>query len=293
MSSSLIGASVPRLRDLELIEGRGRFIDDLHPSGLVEAHILRSPHASARIRGINLTAARALPKVIAVWAYDDLSGLDTDMPMIIPDRRIRHPKCPTILARDRARYVGQPVAIVIAESRYIAEDAAELIAVDYGPLPAVGALRSAIDGSRLVHEDAERNIAGADRIATGDADAAIARAPHVIWERFELTRGHAQPLEPRAIVARFDKETRQLTVWDLTQAPIPLRAKLSKILRLDASRLRVIAPDIGGGFGPKMAFYAEEVLIPYAAMRLGRPVKWIEDRMESFVATASEREQYP
>ena len=135
------------------------------------------------------------------------------------------------------------------------------------------------------------NIAGSDEVAFGDADQEIASAPHVIRERFELSRGHAQSLEARAVVARFDTDLGQLTVWDTTQSPIPLRSTLARMLGLDEACVRVVAPDIGGGFGPKMAFYPEEVLVPYAAIRLGRPVKWVEDRLKSFVATASEREQ--
>lgn len=288
---TFVGAPILRLRDAKLVQGRGSFTDDLHPDGLLEACFVRSVHAHARIRGIDLALARAQPGVIAVWSYQDLSGLVTEMPMIIPDRRIKYPKCPTLLANDVVHYVGQPVALVVAENRYAAEDAAELVSIDYEVMPAVGSLRHAIAGGALVHEDAERNIAGSDWIALGDVESAIASAPHVIEETFEISRGHAQSLETRVVVARFDRDLRQLTVWAGTQAPIPLKAMLTQMLRLDPLQVRVIASDVGGGFGPKMAFYAEDVLVAYAASRLRRPVKWVEDRMESFVATASEREQ--
>ena len=289
---SMIGTSIPRLRDAQLIQGRGCFTDDIHLDGLLEAHVLRSPHAHARIRQLNLEEARSHPDVVAVWGYNDLSGLLTEMPMIIPDRRIRYPKCPTLLADEIVRYVGQPVAFIVAKNRYVAEDAAALIAVEYEPLPVVNALRDAIDvRAALVHEDAKSNVAGSDQIFLGNVEAEIAAGPHVIRETFELARGHAQSLETRAFVARYDKEIRQLTVWGTTQAPIPLRALLSRMLSLDPLQVRVIAPDVGGGFGPKMAFYSEDVLVAYAAVRLLKPVKWVEDRLESFVATASEREQ--
>lgn len=289
---SLVGKPLPRLEDARLLRGRGRFTDDIHPEGLLEAHVLRSPHAHARIQGVDLTKARALAGVVAAWSFEDLEGIDRRMPMILPDRRILHPETQEILAKDRVQYVGQPVAFIVAESRYIAEDAAELVAVDYEELLAVSGLAQAVraDAPR-VHESAWGNVAGSDAVRFGDVEAAIAKAPHVLHQRFEIARGHAQPLETRATVARYDADMEQLTVWDTTQGPIPIRGALAGLLGLDPAQVRVIAPDIGGGFGPKMVYYPEEALVAYAAFRLRRPVKWVEDRMESFVATASEREQ--
>ncbi|MYZ48459.1 molybdopterin cofactor-binding domain-containing protein [Propylenella binzhouense] len=287
-----VGSPLPRLEDARLLAGRGRFTDDVHPDGLLEAHVLRSPHGHARIARIDAAAARALPGVVAVFTFDDLVGVERQMPMILPDRRILHPKTQLLLAAEVVRYVGEPVAFVVAETRYLAEDAAELIEVAYEPLPAASALADAASpGGRPVHADVPDNVAGADEIGFGDAAAALAASPRRLRRRFDLARGHAQPLEPRATVARFDADTDLLTVWDTTQGPIPARAALAAMLGLGIDQVRVIAGDIGGGFGPKMVLYPEEVLVAHAAMRLGRPVKWVEDRMESFVATASEREQ--
>jgi aerobic carbon-monoxide dehydrogenase large subunit len=288
----IIGTPLRRLEDERLVKGRGSFTDDIHPDGLVEAHFVRSPHAHARIRNIDLAAARSHPGVLAAFAFDDLVGVERVMPMIIPDRRILHPKTQEVLAHSVVHYVGQPVALIVASSRYVAEDAAELVSVEYETLSAVSALRDAArPGAPLVHPEAPSNVAGSDRVAFGNVDEELRTAPHVIRQRFEISRGHAQSLETRAVVARYDDALDHLTLWDTTQAPIPLRGMLARMLGLDEGRVRVIAPDIGGGFGPKMAFYPEELLVPYAALRLRRPVKWVEDRLESFVATASEREQ--
>jgi aerobic carbon-monoxide dehydrogenase large subunit len=287
-----VGKATPRIEDERLLRGRGSYTDDLHPDGLLEAHVLRSPRAHARICSINADAARAVPGVVAIFTFDDLTGVERMMPMILPDRSISHPITQNVLADRIVRYVGEPVAFIVADSRYVAEDAAEFIEIEFAELPVVSALRDAIrPGAPLVHPAAEANVAGADSIGYGSAKAAVEAAPHVIRQRFDIARGHAQSLEARAVVARFDKETGQLVVWDTTQAPVPLRAAIATMLDLPLESVRVIAGDIGGGFGPKMAFYPEEVLVAWAARRLGRPVKWVEDRIESFVATASEREQ--
>lgn len=280
-----------RLEDWRLLRGEGRFTDDIHPPGLLEAHVLRSPHAHARIGAVDVSRARALRGVHAVWTAADVGELPP-MPMVIPDQRIIHPLTPRVLADERVRYVGEPVAFIVADTRYVAEDAAELVEVAYEPLPAVSAVAQAVAvGAARVHDQAEGNVAARDAVGFGEVDAALAQSAVVVRERLVLSRGSAQSMETRAIVARYDAESGDLTVWDTTQGPIPVRGALCGMLGLSPEHVRVIAGDIGGGFGPKMAFYAEEVLIPYAAIRLGRPVKWVEDRMESFVATTSEREQ--
>jgi carbon-monoxide dehydrogenase large subunit len=197
------------------------------------------------------------------------------------------------LARDVVRHAGEPVVIVVAESRYIAEDAVDLIEVEFEPLTAVVDLEGAArPGSPLVHEDISTNVAAHYVQRVGNVEEAFARAPHVFRERFVIDRGASSPIETRGVVADWDDRARHLTVWDSTQAPIRIRNYLSELLGLPQSHVRVIAPDIGGGFGPKiMMCYPEEILIPHAAMVLGRPVKWIEDRREHFVATNQEREQ--
>ena len=287
-----VGEAVKRNEDVRLVTGRGRYTGDLQLPGMLEARVVRSPHAHARIRRIDTEAARRHPGVAAVWIYADLEGLGQSMAMFVPDPRIMHPKTPYLLARDHVRHVGEAVAIVIAEGRYVAEDAAELVQVDYEILPAVSSLADALrPGAPRVHPGAEGNVAGNGVVEFGDIEAALRRAALVVRERFELSRGSAQSMETRATVAHWDRALEQLIVWDTTQAPAPVRNTLAELLGLPREQVRVIAGDVGGGFGPKMAFYPEEVLVPYAARRLGRPVRWVESRRESFLATTSEREQ--
>jgi carbon-monoxide dehydrogenase large subunit len=288
---TLIGKAIARSEDERFLRGEGRFTDDLHLAGIAEATVLRSPHAHARIRHIDVVAACKSPGVLAVWTWNDLQGMQTTMPMIIPDARIIHPKTQELLARDVVRYVGEPVVFVVAENRYLAEDATDLVTVEYEPLVATKDLDDAITCAAQVHPAAAGNIAGSDRIGFGDVAGVLKTTPRRWKHRFKLSRGHAQSLEGRVTVARYDADTPLLTVWDTTQGPIPLRDALADFVGLQSDQVRVIAGDIGGGFGPKMAFYVEQVLVAAAAMRLGRPVKWVEDRLESFVATASEREQ--
>jgi CO/xanthine dehydrogenase Mo-binding subunit len=197
------------------------------------------------------------------------------------------------LARDKVRHVGEPLALVIADSRYLAEDALADIAVDLEPLPAVVDLERALElGSALVHDDVGSNVAAHVRQRKGDYAAAFARADHVIRRRLTYDRGASSPIETRGVVAQWDARANQLTVWDTTQAPVFIRNGLAGMLGLSERQVRVIAPFVGGGFGPKiMMFYPEEVLLPWAAMRLNRPIKWIEDRLEHFFATTHERSQ--
>lgn len=289
---SPLGAAVRRSEDPRLVTGRGRYTGDVQLPGMLEARIVRSPHAHARLLRIDAEAARRHPGVVAVWTHADLEGLQQPMAMHIPHPAIRHPKTPHVLARDHVRYAGEAVTVVIAEDRYVAEDAAALVEVDYEVLPAASALDAAArPGAPLVHADALGNVAASVAIEFGNAEAAIARAAVVVRERFVLTRGSGQALETRATVAHYDRALDQLIVWDTTQGPVGVRNALAGVLGLPRERVRVIAGDVGGGFGPKMAFYPEEILVPYAALRLGRPVRWVESRGESFLATTSEREQ--
>ncbi len=204
-----------------------------------------------------------------------------------------HAKTQVPLAKDKVRFVGEPVVMVVAESRYIAEDALEDIYVDYEPLEPVVDVEKALEpGAPLVHEDIGTNVAAHVVQRKGDYEAARAEADVIISRRFFYDHGLAAAMENRGIVAQWDPKMQLLTVWDTTQAPVVIRNGLAAMLGLSESQVRVIAPFIGGGFGPKiMMFYQEEVLIPWAAMQLGRPVKWIEDRRENFVATTHERYQ--
>ncbi len=294
MTTRYFGERIKRLEDPRLLTGRGTFVDDITLPGLLHAALLRSPHAHARLRRVDARPAKQLGAVVAVYTHADLPPtLQEPLPKLIPHHALIHHKTQFALASDKVRHVGEPVALVVATSRYAAEDALELIEVDYDPLPAVVDLEQAVQpGAPLVHEDIGTNVCATYTQRVGTVEDAFARAAHVFTDRFVVDRGTAAPIECRGTVAQWDPRLRQLVVWDSTQAPIPIRNGLARLLGLPQANVRVIAPDIGGGFGPKiMMFYPEEVLIPYAAMQLGRPVKWIEDRRENFVAMNHERVQ--
>jgi carbon-monoxide dehydrogenase large subunit len=291
MPSSWVGAPVLRREDDRLLRGQGRFVDDMHAAGTLHAAVFRSPFAHARIRAIDVTAARALPGVHAVFLGADLGPVNRPFPLPVPHPKLRA-KTPVPLATDTVRYVGEPIALVIADSRYIAEDAFDLIDVDLEPLVATPTLDGALAGGDCVlHPDLGDNIAAQFGQNYGDVDAAFAAADVILKERFTSDRGSGQPLETRAVFAVPDLNTGVLTVWDTSQSPHVARRLMAAILAVPEDELHVIAPDVGGGFGPKVVFYPEEVLIPFAARALKRPIKWVEDRLEHFRATVHEREQ--
>jgi len=291
------GESVLRLEDAKLLTGRARFVDDVSLPGMLHVAFLRSDEAHARLNGIDVSAARARTGVVAVYTADDLGDYWQPGPLLVPPPPIPGLVFNTAtqgpLARDKVRCAGEPLAMVVAESRYVAEDALEDIVVDLEPLPAVTDLEQALmDGAPLVHDQFGTNLAAWVHQTKGDYQAARAKAHRVITRRFAYDRGIAAALENRGIVAHWDSGAQELAMWDTTQAPIPIRNGMAEFLGLRESQVRVVAPFIGGGFGPKiMMFYPEEVLVPWAAMRLGRPVKWIEDRRENFFATTQERGQ--
>ncbi|HTL05697.1 MAG TPA: xanthine dehydrogenase family protein molybdopterin-binding subunit [Gemmatimonadales bacterium] len=286
-----------RLEDARLLTGRALFVDDVQLPGLLHAAFLRSDEAHAVIRSIDAAAARSRQGVIAVYTAAELGDYWRPGPLLVPPPPIPglifNTATQVPLARDRVRHAGEPLAMVVAESRYLAEDALEDITVDLEPLPAVTDLEAALlEGSPLVHEQFGSNVAAQVRQQKGDYAAARATAHTIIARRFHYDRGAAAAIENRGVVAQWDARAEELTLWDTTQAPIPIRNGLAALLGLRESQVRVIAPFIGGGFGPKiMMYYPEEVLVPWAAIRLGRPVKWIEDRRENFYATTQERSQ--
>jgi carbon-monoxide dehydrogenase large subunit len=297
MTTRYFGAPVPRNEDARLLTGRALFVDDVELPGMLHAAFVRSPHAHARIRAIDVSAARRREGVIAVYTAQDLGDYWKPGPLLVPPPPIAgavfNERCQVPLAKDKVRHAGEPVALIVAESRYLAEDAAADVVVGYEPLPAVVDLERAVapDAPR-VHDDVPGNVAARVRQARGDYAEAAKRAHRVIRRRFVYDRGTASPIETRGVVAQWDAKADKLTVWDTTQAPVVIRDGLAAMLGLSERQVRVVAPFIGGGFGPKiMMFYPEEVLIPWAAMRLERPVKWIEDRAEHFLATTHERSQ--
>lgn len=287
-----VGTGMRRREDYRLLTGHGQFLDDLPMDDFYEAFVLRSPHGRAKIRGIDTEAALAVPGVIVIYTAADLAPVLKDLPPKVthPDLnyQIRLP-----IAESEARYVGEPVAIVVATNRYIAEDAAELIDVDYEPLDAVGSTEAAlVPGAPLVHGGSSTNIAVHIIQEAGDPAGAMATSPHVLRETFHIVRGGGHSMEGRGVAARFDAPTGQLIVWDSTQVPHYVRQTLANIFEMTEDEIRVIAPlDIGGGFGPKAQFYGEEVLIPWIAMQIEAPIKWVEDRWENFVSATMERSQ--
>jgi aerobic carbon-monoxide dehydrogenase large subunit len=293
MSTRTFGARVERNIDPKLLRGEGAFVDDIPLTDTLHAAFLRSPVARARIKKIDVSAARNYPGVAAVYTCDDIGTLDIAMPLLIPHPSMKNPKTQRPLARGDVYYVGQTIAMVVAVDRYTAEDAAELIEVDYERLPVEMGLKEALeDGAPLVHGDVPSNLAAHFVQTSGDPEAAFARAEHFTRIEVQVDRSTAAPMECRAVAARWDAVSGELTVWDGTQAPISVRGGLASIFQLDEDKVRVIAPDVGGGFGQKVhLFYPDELLVPMAAMQLGRPVKYIEDRRENFIGSSQERTQ--
>ncbi len=295
MGVKQVGARVSRLEDPALLSGRGRFVDDVKLPGLVHACFVRSPHAHARLTAIDSKIALIMPGVHAVLTAADLPDTmrTTPLPLLLPNPAIAAPRTQLALARDEVSYVGQPVAVVIADNRYVAEDAAAALIVHYDVLPAAADCRTAAEQEApRAHNDLESNIASTFNLAYGDVDAAFASAAHVYREEFWQHRGGGMAMETRAVVASHDPVTGLLTVWSGTQTPHIGRSMLADLLGCDLESIRMIAPDVGGGFGPKAIFYAEEAVIPAAALKLGRPIKWIEDRREHFLCATQERDQY-
>ncbi|HEV2749138.1 MAG TPA: xanthine dehydrogenase family protein molybdopterin-binding subunit [Gemmatimonadales bacterium] len=292
-----IGERVRRTEDARLLTGHALFVDDVRLDGMLHVAFLRSQYAHARLVRVDATAARRRPGVVAVYTAADLGDYWRPGPLLVPPPPIAglvFNACTQVpLAKDKLRHVGEPIAMVVAESRYLAEDALDDIVLQAEPLPAVVDLEAALrDGATRVHEHLPSNVAAHAVQRKGDYARAARGAHTVIKRRFLYDRGASAAIENRAVVAQWDPRAEELTVWDTTQAPIPIRNGLAQLLGLLQSQVRVVAPFVGGGFGPKiMMYYPEEVLVPWAAMRLGRPVKWTEDRQENFFATTQERGQ--
>ncbi len=294
MNGGPFGKNVARLEDRDLLTGRGRFVDDIRFPGLRHAAFVRSPHAHALIRGIDLEAARAHPGVDAVYAAADLTPhLTADRLVVaLPSPAFRQEVHRPVLASREVVHVGEPVAAVIAASRQVAEDAAALVVVDYEPLPcAVDAEAALAPGAPTVHHGAPHNLVGEFALGYGDIAAAFAGAAHVVREKFRIDRGGSHSIECRGLVANYDENEDRLTVFSSTQTPHVCMRMLAELLGRDENRVRVVTPDVGGGFGPKLVFYQEEAVVALAALLLRRPVKWIEDRREHFISTTQERDQ--
>ena len=288
----LIGSRITRIEDEPLLRGRGRFVDDIVIPGVWHAAFLRSPHPHAIIRAVDKSAALALPGVHAVLTLDDLAAV------LVERRMIRHSNSgmpldkawPYALANGEVCYVGEPVALVLADNRYIAEDAAALVTVDYDPQSFVADVRKAA-ASPPIRRELSSNVITTYKVNFGDIDAAFAKAAHIFQQELWQHRGAAHSIEARGIVAEVRPADGGITVHASTQKAHDLSQSLTTLLDFDQS-LRVVAPDIGGGFGAKLCVYSEDVAVVAAAKLLNRSIKWTEDRREYFTNAVHERDQY-
>ena len=295
MTTKLFGTKVPRVEDQRFLRGQGRYVDDLLTDDprLLHAAVLRSPHAHARITDIDVADVLDVEGVLAVWTWDDLTGpMAEPLPLLIPHPTLTHGRTQYALAKDEVNYVGEAIAFVVAVDRYVAEDAVSRIRVSYDHLEPVVGIAAARAAKRTVHDDVPDNVGARMVQENGDARAAIAAAPHTLTLELDIERSACTPMEGRGTVARWDPDTSRLTVWSSTQTSTGVRGCVAAKLGLDLAKVDVITPDVGGGFGVKINHpWPEELLVPLAAMTLGRPVKFTEDRREHFISSAHERAQ--
>jgi carbon-monoxide dehydrogenase large subunit len=289
-ANSLIGSPVERLEDLRFLRGRGAYVDDLAPAGLLHAAILRTPVAHGRIRKLDTTAARDRPGVHAVITAAEIGRPVPIIPMrqepMADLKRFEQP----VIADAKVRYVGEAVAVVVAESPALAEDALEAIVLDIEPLPAVVDRARALGGEVLLFEETGTNVAATLTAVRGDADAAFKAAPYVRKEQFHVQRHTAVPMEPRGLLAAWDAAAGHLTLYGAAKVAFPNRRILAKHMGLPEEAISLVENDVGGGFGTRGEFYPEDFLIPFAARLLNRPVKWIEDRREHMLANNHARD---
>ena len=295
MAHRVVGTKARRIEDPALLRGKGRYLSDIKLDGELQAVFVRSPHAHAKILSIECTAARQLSGVVAVYTAEDISKELTKlrMPLGFPSTTLQSDITPFVLAYREVAFVGEAIVMVVAESRYIAEDAAALVEISYEPLEAIVDCRKALDpAAPKVRTEAISNIAEHVRLGYGEVTQAFNNADHVFHEEIFVHRGAAHPIEGRGVLARYEREKAELTVWSSTQMAHELMHTLADMLGMDQHFVRVITPDVGGGFGAKYLVYPEEIAIPAVARTLGRPVKWVEDRMEHFLSAIQERDQY-
>ena len=290
MTRTYIGAPIRRGEDIRFLTGRATFIDDVKLPGMLHAALLRSPHAHARILAVETADALKLPGVACVLTFADLPAGVKPIPLRMYaleglDRFLQYP-----LARDKVAYVGEPVALAVAADRYAAEDAVDAVRVDYEPLEAVADVDAALRGEVVVHEEQGSNVAGGHDIEIGDVERAFREAEYTRKEVLRVHRHTGNPMETRGLAASHDPGRNELTVWGPTKVPHFNRTVLSSLLGLPEHRIHFVEPDVGGGFGIRGEFYPEDFLVPFAAMKLGRPVKWIEDRREHLMAANHSRE---
>ena len=292
---AFVGQSVKRLEDPDLLRGHGRFIDDLDLPELLEAAFVRSPFAHARFTEIDVSGALEVPGVVAAFTARDLPAEWRGKRILlqVPSPAISHPITQQALATEEVCFAGEAVAVVVADTRHAAEDGTERVIVDWHPLDAVADCETALSPSApAVHAGLSDNVAGRFSLGFGDVDADFRTAPHVFRERYEPHRGAGHPMECRGVVAQYDTGGDAFRIWTSTQTPHNTQRGVVDMFDMPEDKVRIITPDVGGGFGPKNQVYPEEIVIPAVARLLGRTVKWIEDRREHFVASTQERDQY-
>jgi len=288
--SRMVGARVKRKEDPRLITGTGNYVDDIKLHDMQHLAVLRSPHAHARIKGINTTKAAVLPGVLAVLTGGDIKRMSEPLPTFPLVEGLKTPDHPA-MAVEQVNHLGEAVAAVVARDRYVARDALDLIEVEYETLPAVVDVEKAMaEGGPLVHADLGTNVAYRMEVGT-DVEEAFREAEVVVKQRMRNQRLVPNPLENRGVLAHYEQGPGTLTVWTSTQIPHMLRGTYATLLRLPEQRVRVVAPDVGGGFGCKLNTYPEDIITAVAAMTVRKPVKWIEDRSEGFLATSHGRDQ--
>jgi aerobic carbon-monoxide dehydrogenase large subunit len=286
-----IGKAMKRKEDPRLIQGLAHYVDDLQFAGMLHAAVIRSPHAHARIRSVDAGKARTASGVVAVLTGEDVRGAIGMIPCAAQIPGMKAALRP-VLATEKVRFVGEPVAIVVASDRYLARDAADLVEVDYDPLPAVVDPEKAIEkSSPLLYDQFKDNIAYRWELEGGDVKKAFKQADRVVKQRMANQRLIPVAMEPRGVVADYKPGEKQLTVWSSTQIPHLLRTQIAGMLGIPEFSVRVITPEVGGGFGSKLNVYAEEALVAYLAMKLNKPVKWIESRRENFQNTIHGRDE--
>jgi carbon-monoxide dehydrogenase large subunit len=284
-----VGARAPRVEDRRFLTGEARYVADMEMPRMVHAVFVRSTMAHARLAGIDTAAAAAVPGVLAVLTAQDLADVPPLVDQIPMEGLLKTPQ--PVLAREKVRFVGEAVAVVVATDRYVAEDAAELVVVDYDPLPAVvDAEQAQEDGAPLLFEELGTNVMYRGSRRMGDPDAAFAEADVVVERRFHTNRHMAAPMEGRGTIAHYERGSDRLTCWTATQTPHWQRMVLSAYLGIPEQRVRVITPDVGGGFGQKITASPEEIVVAVLSRRLGRPVKWAEDRRENLLAATHAKE---
>jgi carbon-monoxide dehydrogenase large subunit len=292
MTTKLFGEPIPRVEDPRLLSGNGRYVDDLGHDAL-EVAFVRSPHAHARISDIDVADALDVDGLVAIYTYDDLDERAAEpLPLLIPHPTLTHGRTPHALAKGEVKHVGEAIVMVVATDRYVAEDAAARVAVSYDFLPVVVGIERARDGDDLVHDEVPGNVAARMVQEFGDVDATLHASPRHGHLSLSIERSASMPMEGKGVLARWDPDDESLMVWTSTQTSTSVRQAIAAKLALPVDRVEVVAPDVGGGFGVKLVHpWPEEILVPWAAIRLGRPVKWTEDRREHFISSAHERAQ--